>query len=437
MKVRFTIIIMATIMFSLVMGCSSKISEHQVPVNNQSSGGIIPSNDEDVQRGCTWRYPGQQAFSFMENGIGDYNSTLIDCIAATRYETDTGDKGNYLLVCDQQGTWDSSSAARLKVFFIPWDADARNDVVEVAFISDTEVIDPDACDLIAIKVGLIWKLYAFIYDGYDSIISHYEWTITPSTGVLTSVGWVTDDIIDCGDNAHASGIAVTPVEDDRYYHIFVCDPQEKKVYVHPYSWNNGWEYIEDEVMVLDDISPNTPIDVAITRYDHDDEHHTAYIAVESSVNRLEDYIYCYHFDGTDYSENDQATNLYTQGSDYFPYIVAIDVMKVGVDSDVDFPSVQHYSGNVVVYMVDTDLLRSYCFCQADFYGVYNGDSWYQFDRVYDCEGSSGGGEILPETIGVAEYNNGSGIKGQSIFVASRNPDLESGYDIRVYYARFN
>jgi hypothetical protein len=436
-----------TLILIILSGCSSGKTENSTDsLIGPSSEKAISHGDENAIRSCSWYPPAYvNGFDFVENGIGNYKATLIDCIADTCYLTSSGDSGNYLLVCDQQGTWDSSPLkARMHVFFIPSDADEPSDVKDAANVQGTTIIDPDACDLIAIDEGQnTWKLYAFVYDGYDGIISHYSWTIDTSDGDLSDGEWLSTTTIDCGDNAHASGMAVTPLGNDKDYNIIVCDPQEKEVFKHHYRFNSGtsgWEMIGVDLAVLDNISPNIPIDVAITRYDNNDEYHTAYIAVESATDRNEDYIYCYHWDGTDYDENAIADGLGT--SDYFHYLVSIDVMKVGADSDAT-PTIgiQHYNGTVVAHMVNVGLFRSYCFRQVDFYGAAQEDEYNEFIQNYSPVNSSVG-EIFPESLAVARYYkklppppSDHHISGQLMFIASRNPDLESGKDVKVYFSQ--
>ena len=419
-------IISTAILLLLVIGCSSQ-KPNQTPVSNDLPAvtGGEKQDAGDITRGLMLDYDRHtysiaSSTTFSANGTDDYDSCLNDCIAATYYYDGTY-RYNYVLQCDTKNKIEDFSTSVVGCIYQVSTANVPS-ITNRATVPDAYIFDPDACELAVVGS----YLYAWIADDATNNIELYRWTITASTGALssethiktfTSVGGI-------------QGLAVTVTTDNTHYHLFACNISDKYVYVYDHD-NIGSAYLQ---RLTGDEDGDIPIDACVTRYDGSTNYWDLYVAFRDASDRTSDYLECYHFDGTNYNtksrcdDGDGTPETY----DNFPYVIGLDVQKSGIESgDPGGVAIQHNSGCVAVFMVDTDFI-GYHVRQVNFGGTSS--DYYKFSEDFDQEINPAG--IYPSAFGVCQMyypaGGGNSYKGYQYIFGDRNFDLTNVNNISVW-----
>jgi len=428
MHTMIRLIISVAVLLLLIIGCS-RSNQSNMPVTGEMpaiSGGEIGDKGSLEEVAYPERF-GAATYDIHENdpcttaqthfspeGVGTYYTTLLDCIAGTYYEY-SGTYYNYILACDTQYKWSGSwqNYPRVRLYKLS-SADSPS-ATNLSYLPGTYFWDPDGCDLVNVES----YLYAFVADSGTNYVRLYYWTLNTSGNISTGPSYARlfshDDMNNC------QGVAATITYDTSHYHLLVCDPSDRRLFVFDQDGNTigfsgGYDYYQFP-------SGEKPIDVCVARYPNGEwSYWIAYVAVRNSSDGNNDCIRCFKWDGSDYDLNSNA-NCTGSGPDYFPNIMSLSVLKCGVSA-----SSEHNDGTVCVLMYDTDDFRGYYLRQIDF---GSSDSAYDdFTDDFDSVTSTIDGEQIDagisESLAMCKqyYSSGGNTYiGYHYCVNDRDPDL--------------
>jgi hypothetical protein len=431
--------IVIALLLALIIGCSSVEKQ---PASVSESGRSITEKHTDEENLTRFLMYDQHSSelnpaslrTFSDEGLGNDDSMLVDCIAASYWEYNNGSstfRFNYVLVCDTKystcGTWTDHPRCDI-IRMTVGDRPTVYDHTSYENIGATVIRDPDSCDLVVCDN----ELHAWVWDERtdNNIIYHYKWNISISSGnegalgIPTCLGTI-DDV------PSAKGIAAVFGESSSEYHLIICSRTNNEV---RYCDESVTDYDDQSngAELIKDFGNDSPLDACVTKYDDEIHLWNVYVAVRHVSDQSSDYIYCSHWDGSDYTYGLNAANM--DGPDEFPAIISLAARRYD----------DHDSGSICALMMDTRDFIGYRLEQVNFRsqvidnGVYNyhqydiefDDTSFQDDdtpnaKIYLAQGFAMGKFYNPRLGGNDDYGNW-------YYISDRDPECLKNLDFNNY-----
>jgi hypothetical protein len=428
--------IVGALLLALIIGCSS---QHQAASPVMTSDITLengsPPNDEGIMRYLAAEedkhddsdliYVSNRSVSV--EGLSDYQSVLVDCIANTHWEQNTEtDYHNYLLVCDSKNRWGGSTNDRCSIFRIPSDLSrAYPEGTEDDAYATGDIVDPDACEISENGDDV----FVFVYDGGQSPRKIYGWKydINTSTGVIENGRTINanyDPLSSTGLFTSCKGMTWIP-NGDNDWHLVICDLEAQEVVI----LNSSGTVVKRDSHYDQSGENDYPFDACVVQ--ESSTEWTVYVAVaegNDSWGRYRDYIYAYHYSSGSYG-SDSKVHLYPSGTTvYFDYIIGLANRKY---NDVDDDT----KNSIAVLMWDIidmegyRIIQGYCESSSSSYSIWGED--FDVDDFEDPDFDANSVIEMGSSFALGKMSKGTTIEppdpcwvyGNYYFVADRDPDI--------------